>query len=180
MLLVRHGEMDRAAFAVDGFTAGLTDRGREQVQHTAATLRERDVTAIYSSTIGRAAETAEVIADAFPGIAVRSTNLLWELPNVSATKESAWRHVFERGIRRGERAYRFFVRPPSSSLTCELLITHGNLIRFFACRILAVQPESWSILGTMHCGITEIWIEANGPRLITYNSTYHLPSDLRT
>jgi serine/threonine-protein phosphatase PGAM5 len=180
LLLVRHGEMDAAAFGVDQFTAGLSERGRRQVRRTATALHPRAITAIHCSSMGRAKQTAQLIADAFPEIPVRCSRLLWELPNVGPTSDPAWQHVFQRGIRRGERAFRAFVWPTCSSVSCEMLVTHGNLIRYFVCRVLGIRPELWSVLGTAHCGITELRIDSTGPRLITYNSTCHLPASLLT
>jgi broad specificity phosphatase PhoE len=54
------------AFAEDQQRAGLTDVGREQAEMTAEYLRVLDVDAIYSSTLGRALETAVIIAKKFP------------------------------------------------------------------------------------------------------------------
>jgi broad specificity phosphatase PhoE len=66
LYLVRHGQLDMQAFAQDGMRAGLTDVGREQAEITAEYLRFLDVDAIYSSTLGRALETAVIISKRFP------------------------------------------------------------------------------------------------------------------
>ena len=169
LYLVRHGQLDLGAFAKDQFTAGLTPLGREQARFTAKRFRALDVKAIYSSTLGRARETADIIAEEFPGIVVRATALLWELQSSP------------RAIQRGKHAFSFFVRPTRQRQRIEIVVSHGNLIRYFACRVLGIDPESWSRLGTSHCGITQLCI---GPqksvRVVCYNETGHLPTRLRT
>jgi probable phosphoglycerate mutase len=80
LVIVRHGE---AAGAVENIVAGhmsckgLTDRGRRQVEALANRIlltHELDgAAALYSSILPRAIETAEILAPALGGLAVRST-----------------------------------------------------------------------------------------------------------
>ena len=65
-------------------------------------------------------------------------------------------------MRRGLRAFRYFVRPSQTSETADIVVTHGNLVRYFACRALGMSPESWSALGTSHCGITQLRVRGDG------------------
>jgi probable phosphoglycerate mutase len=79
IVLVRHGESRAQELGFlgghDG-CKGLSDRGREQV----AALRDRlartgelaDATALYASVMPRAVETAEIIAEALPGLDLRT------------------------------------------------------------------------------------------------------------
>jgi serine/threonine-protein phosphatase PGAM5 len=181
LYLVRHGQLDLMAFAENQFAAGLTAIGREQAKYTGKTLRSLDVSSIYSSTLGRARETAAIIAREFPRIGVRPSNLLWELPNVGPITDQGWRTVFAKGKQRGERAFVKYVRPTRQKQRIEILVSHGNLIRYFACRVLGIEPESWSCLGSSHCGITELRIGLeNHARIIRYNEIGHLPTRLRT
>src|SRR5262245_3579442 len=125
LYLVRHGELDMRAFAVDGFRAGLTAGGREQARFTARRLRSVGATSIYSSTIGRAMETAEIIAKAFPDILVRPSRILWEVHPWGSATDSASRR-FER---RGERAFRLFVRPARGQRCVDMVGASGTLSR---------------------------------------------------
>ena len=181
LYLVRHGQLDLHAFAEDQRTAGLTALGRQQARFTAKKLRSLDVSAIHCSTLRRAQETAEIISKEFPKIVVRASRLLWELPNLGPVDDEEWRNVFANGKQRGERAFMKYVRPTRQKQRVEILITHGNLIRYFACRVLGIEPESWSRLGFSHCGITKLSItKQNNVRMICYNETGHLPDRLRT
>jgi serine/threonine-protein phosphatase PGAM5 len=81
---------------------------------------------------------------------------------------------------RAEAAFDRLFRPVRRSRS-DVVIAHGNLIRFFACRALEVEPVTWVKLGSTHCSITEIVIEANGyMRLRSFNESHHLPRKLRT
>lgn len=64
LYLVRHGETERSARSVYSGRAEvpLTDRGRQQARATAERLVGAGVDAVWSSPLGRATETAEVIA----------------------------------------------------------------------------------------------------------------------
>ena len=181
LYLVRHGQLDLRAFAENQFAAGLTAVGREQARFTAKRLRSLDVSAIYCSTLGRARETAEIISNEFPKIVLRPSSLLWELPNLGPVDDEVWQNVFAKGKQRGERAFIKYVRPTRQRQRIEILVSHGNLIRYFACRVLGIDPASWSRLGTSHCGITQLCVvSANDVRMVCYNETGHLPTRLRT
>jgi len=181
LYLVRHGQLDLRAFAENQFAAGLTAVGREQARFTARRLRSLDVSAIYCSTLGRARETAEIISKEFPKIVLRPSNLLWELPNLGPATDEEWQNVFAKGKQRGERAFIKYVRPTRQRQRIEIVISHGNLIRYFACRVLGMEPESWSRLGTSHCGITRLRIAPqHNVRIMCYNETGHLPARLRS
>ena len=178
LYLIRHGELDVRAFAKHQRTAGLTARGRRQASLTARALRGLSVSAIHCSTLGRARETARIIAEVFPDVTVRATTLLWELPYISST--TAPRAVIARDKRRGERAFARFVRPTRQRQRIEILVSHGNLIRYIVCRTLGIAPESCGALGTSHCGITVLSIIDRHVRVTGYNDTRHLPVRLRT
>ena len=66
LILVRHGEtVHNVARITQGWSdSELSERGREQVQRLAERLAAMKPTALYSSTLGRALSTAQVIADA--------------------------------------------------------------------------------------------------------------------
>jgi len=64
VFLIRHGE---AAANVEGVPLGqndspLTERGKEQARKTGKFLKDKNIDALYSSDLGRAVETAEIIS----------------------------------------------------------------------------------------------------------------------
>lgn len=71
IIFVRHGEPDYAHDC-------LTERGRIQAQAAAERLREEGIEGIYSSPLGRAAETAAFTAEAL-GLPVKTLDYMREL-----------------------------------------------------------------------------------------------------
>ena len=173
LYLVRHGQLDMRAFEKDQIRAGLTAKGREQVHWTARYLASLDVSAIYSSTLGRALESAEIISKRFPDIEVHRSNLLCELPNLASAN-------FVEGKIRADKAFTRHVRLNKRRQRIDILVSHGNLIRYFACRALHIPAESWTLLGSCHCGITQMRIAEGTIQLVGYNQVTHLPERLRS
>jgi phosphohistidine phosphatase SixA len=76
--LIRHGQHDSKNDDNDKLGGGLTSIGVEQAKLTAQRLRSLPISAIYCSTLRRAAETAEVIAQEFPDIPLQRSRKLRE------------------------------------------------------------------------------------------------------
>jgi serine/threonine-protein phosphatase PGAM5 len=181
VILVRHGQLDMDAFALDGFKAGLTPLGRRQARRTARRRRSIHVDAIHYSTIGRAAETASIIAPACHGVGCQPSRLLWELRSPAMLMAQGYPAEAAATQERFERTFARFIRGHNGrGHRTDLLITHGNLIRAVACRLLGLTAESWPLFWTSHCGITELRMTPDGGRILTYNDVAHLPGELHT
>jgi serine/threonine-protein phosphatase PGAM5 len=88
--------------------------------------------------------------------------------------------MIRRGKDQADRAYRRYVRRPARHHECELLVCHGNLIRYLICCVLGLGKHAWYNLGTSHGGITVIRISNEGDIVLDrYNDTGHLPTKLR-
>ncbi len=44
----------------------------------------------------------------------------------------------------------------------EIIVCHGNVIRFFFCRALQLPPEAWLRMSTYNCSLTYIMITPSG------------------
>ena len=80
LILVRHGETDwNAQGRCQGFSdMELSDRGKDQVELLALSLKDEPLDAVYSSDLKRAVETAEVIAG-YHGVSVETDKNLREM-----------------------------------------------------------------------------------------------------
>ena len=91
--LIRHAEYGRGAAETGGGGPGLTPIGREQARLTAAALAAEPISAIHTSTLRRAEETAAAIAARFPALRVRRAHVLREclpcVPVLFAQRQSA-------------------------------------------------------------------------------------------
>lgn len=177
LYFVRHGH-----YEPDERQAGgrLTALGRRQARHAARRLAGLPVAAMVTSDLGRATETAAIIAAALPGVRVRQTALLREAmptayPGVRVPLATRAEHK-ERLDAVVERLLR-----PSRRDRVELVVCHGNLIRSVVCRAIGVRLTAWRELGTFHCGITQIVVKPDGRAVLAaYNDTGHLPHALIT
>jgi serine/threonine-protein phosphatase PGAM5 len=44
----------------------------------------------------------------------------------------------------------------------EVIVCHGNVIRYFFCRALQLPPEAWLRLSVFNCSLTYLMIHPNG------------------
>lgn len=184
--LVRHGQYDPDALCHDELEGSLSKLGKQQARKTAKALQNLPITAIHCSTLRRAAETAELIAAVFPDVKVNRTRRLWEsIPYVSEDMRQQFQNFLPAQLKkqaeRSEKAFEHYFKPTRGKDKHEILVTHGNLVRYFVCRALRVDPAAWTHMDCHNCGITRIRVNEFGDTfLITYNDTGHLPSNLRT
>lgn len=177
ILLVRHGAYE------DGALTGL---GRRQARYTARRLVDEPITAIHCSTLPRAVETAEIISESFPDLPLRRAHILREcIPSAPARLSDWLRQVPRDRIRQGslsaDRAYRRYIRPGRSRDQCELLVCHGNLIRYLVSRAVGMGRTAWHTLGTHNCGMSELKVVSRKRiLLISYNDVGHIPFHLRS
>jgi broad specificity phosphatase PhoE len=187
LYLVRHGRYDWESPSPDKFEGSLTDLGRQQAALTGRRLRTLPIDVIHHSTLRRARETAAIIAAELPGVPVHVSQLLCEcIPYVNEALLAKWfakapRDELEAGGRQAEQAYGRYFKPARGADRHEIIVCHGNIIRYFMCRVLQAPPEVWINADINNCGITEVRIEPNGwMRLVSHNDTGHLPYEMRS
>ncbi len=177
LVLLRHGQYDESS---------LTPLGRRQAEHAARRIARLPITAIHCSTMTRAIETAEIAAKRLRGLAPRRARLLREcLPSTPPS-------LLKRGltipasVRRAasaqvDGAYRRFFKRATGGAKCDLIVCHGNVIRYLVFRALGQRGEGWWNFGTSHCGITVVRILHDGRiKVDAYNDTGHLPRGMVT
>jgi len=182
---MRHGQYDELALSRGG--GALTKLGRKQATRTASALRKLEVHAIWSSTLVRAKETASIVAAKRQrSIRVKRTSLLCEVIPTTLPKHIKLHikidaaHV--KGDRaRADRAFDTLFRAAKQSNRTEIVVCHGNLIRYLVCRALGIAPKLWMRLDSTHCGLTEFRVLPRGAvRVVRYNDVGHLPQAIRT
>jgi serine/threonine-protein phosphatase PGAM5 len=178
LLLVRHGQYS----IEDG--GKLTDLGREQARLTGKWIFEHNgatrIHALWSSTLPRAKETAAIIAKTVTRSPVRTVGILREgmYSKVKGHEVPADERAEDRA--RADRAWSRFFRT-SRSDRFEIIVCHGNLIRYLTCRALDVPVVRWTRMNSNHCSMTRILIRHTGAiRVVSYNETAHLPPKLVT
>jgi broad specificity phosphatase PhoE len=180
LYLVRHANFDVDAEPADGLEGSLTALGRRQARWTARRLAKFPIGALYYSDLRRAAETAQIIAEALPGVPVRAARVLREcMPAVSADMAEYFADVpadeMAAGTAQAEAAFARFFKP-SRAERHEVLVAHGNLIRYLVLRALDAPGELWMHMDIYQCGISIVQIAPDGQtQLIAHNDTGHIP-----
>jgi serine/threonine-protein phosphatase PGAM5 len=186
LYLIRHGLHFTEATIPGGPVGGLTPVGVEQATLTARRVRQIPFQIIHCSTLRRAVETARIIRRARARSPLRKAHILREsipiLPyrSIHVSRELGPKEI-ARARAKAEQAYSRYFRKSRGADRHELIVTHGNLIRYLICRALGASPRAWANMRINNCGVSEIVVKRDGSlTLASYNDTGHLPSKLVT
>ncbi|HET6976090.1 MAG TPA: histidine phosphatase family protein [Pyrinomonadaceae bacterium] len=201
VLLIRHGQSrGNAERRFGGHTATpLSTRGRKQAEATALTLKSESITAIYSSDLARAMETARPLSKV-TGLPVngttafreRSVGVMEGLTFEDAAQQhpeqyaALLRRDFDRVLQGGE-SYRQLLDRAQQKLDQIIKEHRGGKIAVFShtgtiC-ILALHlmgaldaPDLKPVwVSTANCGITRFELRNDGfVRVLAINDTCHL------
>ena len=181
---------------MDALNDGLNDLGRRQAQLLGDRLRRYGVGAVYSSTLRRAAETAEIIAD------VLDRNISWDprlcegdfgdcASMMEDEVKAKYRNLWE-GLERG-----IWVDPPGGETPAQLqervvavvqevaaaragqsllLVSHWGALASYISHVLSLDVRSGqrSPVVLDHCSLSIVDFDGPGPVLQLLNDTCHL------
>jgi broad specificity phosphatase PhoE len=198
LLLVRHGETPwNVTLQYQGqANVPLNERGREQARRCAARLMRYEATALYSSDIARAWETAELIGAALslapaPLPELREIDVgQWE----GYTPEELYRrfpdHMAEyrrdpaRTVRLGGESYAQLQARALVALNqiqerhrqgeVIVAVSHGGTIRALLCHVIGLDLENFGRMWLDNGSITELRMGRNGWRLMRLNDNAHV------
>ncbi len=182
LYLIRHGQYDLQNSPPDELEGALTALGRRQAGRAARRLRGLPIDVIHHSDLRRAVETAAIIARQLPGVPLVEHRRLREcVPAVPAAFRKHFSALDLAGLARdrahAERAFAFYFRAVRGEDRHEVIVCHGNLIRYFACRVLGAPPEAWANMDVHNAGLTRVEIEPRRRRVVSMNDTGHLRED---
>ena len=176
LVLVRHGQYNLAGQTDQ--ENYLTELGRQQADVTGQRLAllyarylrrtdeagqevtDRNNFRLVKSTMTRATETANIILKHLPEDTQHSScDLIREGPPCvpEPPAPASWitslgAHEFYQEGARIEAAYRrYFHRaePEQENTSVDVLVCHGNVIRYFVCRALQLDPRAWLRMGNI-------------------------------
>jgi len=201
VLLIRHGQSEgNAERRFGGHTATpLSPRGRKQAQATAQALKDDQLTAIYSSDLARAVETARPLArltglpiDTTEAFRERSVGVMEGLTFEDAAQQhpeeyaALLRRDFEHVLNGGE-SYRQLLDRARNKLDEVIeqhkggriaVFSHTGTICIMALHLMGAldAPELKPVwISSANCGITRFELRADGfVRVLAVNDTRHL------
>ena len=175
LYLVRHGMYDRVADADDRTANGLNPLGHEQARLLAGRLTGQTIRLdrLVSSDFLRARQTAEDLGRRLKMTPVLDSLLRECTPGSGAAEPAAETPACEAAL---AAAWSRYARPSPDADVRELLVCHGNVIRWFVCRALGAGTEHWRAMDIGNASITVIAVRADGTtRLIAFSDVGHLP-----
>ena len=178
--LIRHGFYDHVESADDRTENGINDLGREQARLLGRRLAGLPIKprVLVSSDLTRARQTADEIG-AILGITAQRDSLIAEC------SPSSSRHGFDEEHDAQEMAQcaanleaawsRYFTLSPERD-THDLLVCHGNVIRWFVNRALGNDVRHWTSLDIGNASLTIVAVRPDGTtRLVMYSDVGHIP-----
>jgi len=198
LLAVRHALNDWVGDKLAGWTPDvhLNDKGRAQAQALAGRLADKPITAIYSSPLERAVETAQIIADPH-NIEVQIREGVGEVRYGEWTgqslkelaKEDAWRVVqfYPSGARfpGGEAIREMQARAvadldaivaahPSETV---VVVSHADVIKAALAHYAGLHLDLFQRLVVSPASLSMVAFTPMGPRLISLNDATHVPEE---
>ncbi len=185
--LVRHGQYDHADKR-DEFTGReLVPLGIAQARLLAARLRAMPVrfSSLTSSTMTRARQTAQVIGREFTGLELKQD------PQISECTPPTWRKdvmaeetadAMAACVKNIEAFFQErFVPSPDTVDRHDIVVCHGNVIRYLVTKALRADTMSWLQMSISNCSLTIIRILPDGTmRLDAFGDYGHIPENMRT
>jgi serine/threonine-protein phosphatase PGAM5 len=184
--LIRHGEYDHADERDPFVGKGLVPLGVAQSKIVAARLRGMpvEISSLHSSTMTRARETALVIGEEFPDLEVQISPLISECTPPTRRKDIMAEETkadLKACTRQLEEAFARFFAPSPDADRHDVLVCHGNVIRYFVTRVLGVDTEAWLAMSIGNCSLTVVMVNADGSmKLLSFSDVGHLPPNLTT
>ena len=183
LYLVRHGAYDHEATqrAPDG--PGLVSLGIAQARLTAARLRALPQTpkVIIASSMRRARETAAVMHETLPDVQLGLSDALRECTPPAAGNTRVSPDAAAACQKQLDAAFANFFVPAPGAPETDVLVCHGNVIRYFVMKALGVDSTRWLQMTVGNASITVIRVEANGLlQVISVGDVGHLPTNLQS
>jgi len=184
--LVRHGEYDHQDPRPEDVGRGLVAIGVAQSRLLGARLRALGIPfdAFDASPLTRARQTAELLAEDLPGTPLRI------VPELAECTPPTWRvevvadesaAELEACKERLDRLFAARFVPSADRERNELLVAHGNVIRYLVTRALGVDTHAWLEMSVHNASLTTIRVEADGRfKVIAVGDSGHLPLALTT
>lgn len=183
LYLVRHGAYVPDRNADPKFGPGLTPLGIAQARLIAARLNGSAVTfdSMTSSTLLRARETAAVMHETLTNVPLGQSPLISEcIPPVfeQATGEAA-REQAACAKQLDQAFAEFFTVAKGAGPHNDILVAHGNVIRYLVMKALKVDPRSWRGVSVAHASLTIIQVQPDGStKVLAVGDSGHIPSPL--
>lgn len=180
IILIRHGEYEHGDESTD--EGELVTLGRQQSRLVAERLDAMPIEfdSIQASTMNRARQTGEIINQWFPELEltlhddIRECTMTTRRQDIMDELEDGEAEACEEIL---EAAFTRIFRPATKGRDeHDIVVCHGNIIRWYLCKVLEVDPEAWLQMSVANCSITIVQIRADASlKLISFADSGHIP-----
>ena len=187
LYLIRHGQYDHDDDRDPDIGKAIVPLGIAQSRLVAGRLKSLPVkmNSLISSTMTRARQTAMIINQDFQELELQQTRLIREC-TPPTWREDIMDEEDPEELKictdKLDVAFsQYFIPSPDEEDRNDIIVCHGNVIRYFATKVLKVETMSWLQMTTGNCGLTVVRIKPDGSmKLVSFNDMGHIPPNLRT
>lgn len=184
LILIRHGAYEEDDPREPDVGKALTAEGREQARLTGGRLAGLPlrIDAIHASTMTRARQTGEILAAALklplqPSRLIRECTPPTERADIMAREKPEELAACTDTL--GQAWTRWF-RPSPERDSTEVLVCHGNVIRWLTGRALGLDAMRWLRMSLGNCSLTTIRVRPDGTaQVLGVGDLGHLPNALQ-
>ena len=186
LYLVRHGFYDYEDDRDPEVGKALVPLGVAQARLTADRLRGLPVRfdALYSSTMTRTRETALVIGQGFDGLEVESFSEFSECVPPTRRKDITAEYSAEEldACRKQlDGAFGRFFAPSDGADRHEIVVCHGNVIRYLVTKVLGVDTMAWLVMSVGNGSLTVVRVnDDRSMKLLSVGDVGHIPPSLQS
>jgi serine/threonine-protein phosphatase PGAM5 len=187
LYLIRHGQYNHDDDRNSDIGKALVPLGIAQTRLVANRLKSLPVTmnSLTSSTMTRARQTAMIINKDYPELELIQTRLIRECTpptwreDIMAEEDPEELKICTDNL---DAAFsKYFTPSPDEEDQNDIIVCHGNVIRYFVTKVLKVETMSWLQMTMGNCGLTVVRIKPDGSmKLVSFNDMGHIPPNMRT
>lgn len=181
--LIRHGEYDHEDKADSKTGKKLVELGHKQARFMGKRLKKLRLTfdVFVSSEYTRARETADDIGKSIKLTPTRDPLLNECTPASASDKKEPSEDDTSGCDQRLDAAWAKYVQASAAGDLHDVLVCHGNVIRWFVSRSLSGDGKLWRGMAIANASITVIAVRADGStRVAAFSDTGHIPADKQT
>jgi serine/threonine-protein phosphatase PGAM5 len=182
--LVRHGAYDTNSKVDPAVGGSLTPLGIVEARLLGNRLRGLPLhfDSITSSTMERARETAEIIHESLPDVGLRQSPDLTECtPPAARPLEGASLDEQVACAKRLDHVFAEDFKPATIADRSDLIVAHGNVIRYLVTKALGVDTRAWPGFSLAHGSLTIIRVRADGTMSVAaVGDVGHIPANLQS
>jgi serine/threonine-protein phosphatase PGAM5 len=182
LYLIRHGAYVADRNADPQLGPSITPLGVAQARLIAARLSGSGVAfnSMTSSTLQRARDTAAVMHETLANVPVAQSPLLTECtPPLSETVEDEVTRERTACGKQLDQAFAEFFTAAKGAKRNDILVAHGNVIRYLVMKALNTDTRAWLGMSVPHASLTMIQVQPDGSaRVLAVGDSGHIPGPL--